>query len=186
MRKLVLCALLVTVACSRSERSRAMIQNKGSDTMVNLAQAWAEEYRKLEPDVAIAVTGGGSGTGIASIINGTVDIANASREIKAEERAATVKGAMFGFFAYATYDLTNQATLVVWATDITSSKNNFREVSERVSNNFTNTHIIGTFRMLENFLINNPEAADEIELKASDLLSTVLGQKKLLLQAKTK
>ena len=84
MRKLVLCALLVTVACSRSERSRAMIQNKGSDTMVNLAQAWAEEYRKLEPDVAIAVTGGGSGTGIASIINGTVDIANASREIKAE------------------------------------------------------------------------------------------------------
>ena len=92
MRKLVLCALLVTVACSRSERSRAMIQNKGSDTMVNLAQAWAEEYRKLEPDVAIAVTGGGSGTGIASIINGTVDIANASREIKAEERAATVKG----------------------------------------------------------------------------------------------
>ena len=70
--------------------------------------------------------------------------------------------------------------------DITSSKKNFREVSERVSNNFTNTHIIGTFRMLENFLINNPEAADEIELKASDLLSTVLGQKKLLLQAKTK
>ena len=62
------------------------IQNKGSDTMVNLAQVWAEEYRKVRPTVAIAVSGGGSGTGIAAIENGTVDIANASRELKAEEK----------------------------------------------------------------------------------------------------
>ena len=68
--------------------------------------------------------------------------------------------------------------------DITTSKKNFREVSERVHNNFTNSHIIGTFRMLENFLIAHPEANDEIELKANELLSSVLNQKKLLLQAK--
>jgi len=68
-----------------AEPERAMIQNKGSDTMVNLAQAWAEEYRRVRPNVAIAVTGGGSGTGIAALENGTVDIANASREVKPEE-----------------------------------------------------------------------------------------------------
>ena len=61
------------------------IQNKGSDTLVNIALAWAEAYRDVEPSVSIAVTGGGSGTGIASLINGTVDIANASREMKEDE-----------------------------------------------------------------------------------------------------
>jgi phosphate transport system substrate-binding protein len=63
------------------------IQNKGSDTMVNLALAWAETYGPAHPEVQIAVTGGGSGTGIAALINGTVDMANASRRIKPEERA---------------------------------------------------------------------------------------------------
>ncbi|MEW6286476.1 MAG: phosphate ABC transporter substrate-binding protein [Chloroflexota bacterium] len=63
----------------------AYIQNKGSDTMVNLALAWAEAYQDAHPDVRISVTGGGSGTGIAALINGTVDIANASRQIKQEE-----------------------------------------------------------------------------------------------------
>jgi phosphate transport system substrate-binding protein len=67
---------------SPSTGSNKALQNKGSDTMVNLALAWAEAYRVVQPDVAIAVTGGGSGTGIAALINGTVDIANASREMK--------------------------------------------------------------------------------------------------------
>ncbi|MGQ9456977.1 MAG: phosphate ABC transporter substrate-binding protein [Anaerolineae bacterium] len=63
------------------------IQNKGSDTLVNLALAWAERYTSLHPEVQIAVTGGGSGTGIAALINGTVHIANSSRKIKPEEIA---------------------------------------------------------------------------------------------------
>ena len=58
---------------------------KGSDTMVILGQRWAEEYMKSHPDVAIQVTGGGSGTGIASLINGTTTLANSSRPIKPEE-----------------------------------------------------------------------------------------------------
>jgi phosphate transport system substrate-binding protein len=62
------------------------IQNKGSDTIVNLALAWAELYGQAHPEIHIAVTGGGSGTGIAALINGTVDMANASRRIKEEER----------------------------------------------------------------------------------------------------
>jgi phosphate transport system substrate-binding protein len=61
------------------------IENKGSDTLVNLALAWAEEYMELNPEVRLSVTGGGSGTGIAALINGTVDIANASRKMKPEE-----------------------------------------------------------------------------------------------------
>ena len=70
---------------SSSDSSALYIENKGSDTIVNLALAWAERYQSHHPDVRISVTGGGSGTGIASLINGTVDIANASRQIKQEE-----------------------------------------------------------------------------------------------------
>jgi phosphate transport system substrate-binding protein len=65
--------------------SKVTIQNKGSDTMVNLAQAWAEEYRKVAPDVSVEVSGGGSGVGIAALVKGTIDIANASRNMKPEE-----------------------------------------------------------------------------------------------------
>lgn len=74
-------------AASAQEADRA-IQNKGSDTLVNLALAWAEAYREVDPSVSIAVTGGGSGTGIAALINGTVDIANASRQMKDKEITA--------------------------------------------------------------------------------------------------
>jgi phosphate transport system substrate-binding protein len=63
---------------------------KGSDTMVILAQRWAEDYMKKNPNKKVQVTGGGSGTGIAALVNGTTDIANASRSIK-EKEAAQVK-----------------------------------------------------------------------------------------------
>jgi phosphate transport system substrate-binding protein len=70
-----------------------VIENKGSDTLVNLALAWAERYMQEHPEMRISVTGGGSGTGIASLMNRTVDIANASREMKTEEiRAAQANG----------------------------------------------------------------------------------------------
>lgn len=81
------------VACSSGSQGVSpqatpaeIIENKGSDTIVNLALAWAETYQAANPAIRISVTGGGSGTGIASLINGTVDIANASRQIKNEER----------------------------------------------------------------------------------------------------
>jgi phosphate transport system substrate-binding protein len=100
LRHLVLIAVLLATcllpACRRtgpddggsSSGGGQTIQNKGSDTLVNLALAWAEAYIQLRPEVRISVTGGGSGTGIAAMINGTVDIANASRGMKAEEIAA--------------------------------------------------------------------------------------------------
>ena len=84
-------ALAGMLACSPGGReSRTVIQNKGSDTLVNVAQAWAEQYKQVNPNVAVAVSGGGTGTGISSMINGTVDIANASRKMEPDEvKAAT-------------------------------------------------------------------------------------------------
>jgi len=87
------CLAAAVVAGSGPVAARTLIQNKGSDTLVNVAQAWAEAYSKRDPEVAVAVSGGGSGTGIAAMINGTVDIANASREMKPREvKAAKARG----------------------------------------------------------------------------------------------
>jgi phosphate transport system substrate-binding protein len=85
--KLTIGAVLAAsaVCLSVSVEARELIQNKGSDTLVNVAQAWAEAYQTVNSDVAVAVSGGGSGTGIAAMINGTVDIANASRAMKQKE-----------------------------------------------------------------------------------------------------
>jgi phosphate transport system substrate-binding protein len=89
---IVIVVLVFSASCgptsseeAASDSSAAYIENKGSDTIVNLALAWAEQYQKDHPEVRISVTGGGSGTGIASLINKTVDLANASRQIKEEE-----------------------------------------------------------------------------------------------------
>jgi len=91
----LLISILLFAACQPSGQSnseskdpadnQAYIENKGSDTLVNLALAWAERYQQINPDVQISVTGGGSGTGFAALINGTISIANASRQIKPEE-----------------------------------------------------------------------------------------------------
>ena len=77
-----------------SDSAESYIENKGSDTIVNLALAWAEAYQATNPGLRISVTGGGSGTGIAALLNGTVDIANASRQIKPEELEAALAEGM--------------------------------------------------------------------------------------------
>ena len=84
-KPMIFVAAALTVMATTAQ-ARTVLQNKGSDTLVNVAQAWAEEYQKKTDKVAIAVSGGGSGTGIAAMINGTVDIANASRKMKDKEK----------------------------------------------------------------------------------------------------
>jgi phosphate transport system substrate-binding protein len=91
MRRIGLILLTVLLSSCSKQSDVLIIQNKGSDTLVNLAQAWAEEYKNVNPNVALAVSGGGSGTGIAALINSTVDIANSSRAIKDEEREEAKK-----------------------------------------------------------------------------------------------
>ncbi len=90
MRRFFPLALLALAGCGGSDGrdQRAVIQNKGSDTLLNVAQAWAEAYGSVNPDVAVAITGGGSGTGISAMINGTVDIANSSRKMRESELEA--------------------------------------------------------------------------------------------------
>lgn len=109
--------MLTLLACGRpaeqggggESSSRQVIQNKGSDTLVNVAQAWAEEYKTVNPEVAIAVTGGGSGTGISALINGTVDLANSSRKMKdreldlAKQKGVDPKEHVVGFDAVAVF-----------------------------------------------------------------------------------
>jgi phosphate transport system substrate-binding protein len=77
--------LLFFASSAFAAKDKNSIQIKGSDTMVNLAQSWAEKYMETHPEDFIAVTGGGSGTGIASLISGTCDIAMSSRTIKQKE-----------------------------------------------------------------------------------------------------
>ena len=82
--------IFLLAACGQSDVGNShsqtlYIQDKGSDTIVNLALAWAEKYQVEHPDVSISVTGGGSGTGIAALLNKTTDIANASRQMQAVE-----------------------------------------------------------------------------------------------------
>ena len=76
-------------SCSKTDAAgkRILLQNKGSDTMLEVAQRWAEDFRKVRPDVGVSVTGGGSSVGVAGIIDGTVDIANSSRKLSAKEIA---------------------------------------------------------------------------------------------------
>lgn len=110
--RIVLATLVaLSVSCGGGDRAgdRAVLQNKGSDTLVNVAQAWAEAYGQVRPEVAVAVTGGGSGTGFSALINGTVDIANASRAIRESEiEAAQAQGVepveyIVGYDALAVY-----------------------------------------------------------------------------------
>jgi phosphate transport system substrate-binding protein len=89
------CATNSAGGTSGGRPAATVIDNKGSDTLVNLALAWAEAYMALHPEVRISVTGGGSGTGIAAMINGTVDLANASRAMTAEEIAAARANGIF-------------------------------------------------------------------------------------------
>lgn len=88
---LLIVIVLTTVSgCSkRSDQTKSekrYITVKGSDTMVHLVSSWAEAFMKKQPEIEISVTGGGSGTGIAALINGTTDICAASRKIKEKEK----------------------------------------------------------------------------------------------------
>lgn len=85
MSALLIGATFVFTTTTGAAAAGKMMQIKGSDTMVNLMSNLAEAYMKAHPDINIAVTGGGSGTGIAALLNGTTDICASSRMLKKEE-----------------------------------------------------------------------------------------------------
>jgi phosphate transport system substrate-binding protein len=152
MRKLgcilALFALVITTGCESQSQSSinnsantsgVYIQNKGSDTLVNLALAWAETYQNLHPDIEISVTGGGSGTGFTSLINGTVDIANASRQIKPEEiQQAKDKG-----FEPVEFTVANDAIAVIVNPDNPVSQLTLEQVSNIFQGQINNWQEVG-------------------------------------------
>jgi phosphate transport system substrate-binding protein len=81
-----LALLLIAGAIACGPPSIRAVRVTGSDTMVNLVQAWAEDYGATHPGISVQVGGGGSGVGIAGLIDGTLDLAAASREMRADER----------------------------------------------------------------------------------------------------
>ncbi|MHB1318646.1 MAG: PstS family phosphate ABC transporter substrate-binding protein [Anaerolineae bacterium] len=116
-----------------------VIQNKGSDTIVNLALAWVEAYTAAHPEVSISVTGGGSGTGIAAMINGTVDIANASREMKQEEFDAARKNGIDPI----EYVVAQDAIAVVVHPDNLVEQLTLQQVSDIYTGKITNWRELG-------------------------------------------
>jgi phosphate transport system substrate-binding protein len=87
MKRTFLAAALASAAVLPAPAGAETLTVKGSDTMVILAQRWAESYMKQDPSKRVQVTGGGSGVGIAALINGSTDIANASRPMRDAEKA---------------------------------------------------------------------------------------------------
>lgn len=83
LKYVALIAIVMVIGYSFTTLNKITI--KGSDTMVILSQKWAEVYMKKNPGTTIQVTGGGSGVGLAALINGSTDIANSSRPIKPAE-----------------------------------------------------------------------------------------------------
>lgn len=126
-------------AANAAPASSAYIENKGSDTIVNLALAWAERYQAEYPDVRISVTGGGSGTGIAALINGTVGIANASRKISADElKQAEDKGIKPVEFVIA-----RDAIAVIVNPENPVGRLTLQQISDIYSGKFTNWKELG-------------------------------------------
>jgi phosphate transport system substrate-binding protein len=85
MKKIIF-TIIFALAFFGFRQQTETITVKGSDTMVILAQRWAEVYMAKHPETVIQVTGGGSGTGISALINGTTDICDASRPMKKSEK----------------------------------------------------------------------------------------------------
>ena len=141
---LLLALVFSSVSCSstsssQSQQATAYIENKGSDTIVNLALAWAEYYQGEHEDVRISVTGGGSGTGIAALINGTVDIANASRQIKTEE----IEEAQSNGVDPIEHVIARDAIAVIVNPENPINKLTLQQISDIYSGKFTNWKEVG-------------------------------------------
>ncbi len=115
------------------------IQDKGSDTIVNLALAWAEKYQTDHPNVSISVTGGGSGTGIAALINKTTDIANASRQMQALE----IKQAKANGFEPVEFVVARDAIAVAVNPANPVSRLTFQQISDIYSGKINNWSQVG-------------------------------------------
>lgn len=126
-------------ASEQNGQQETYIENKGSDTIVNLALAWAEFYQDQHSDVWISVTGGGSGTGIAALVNNTVDIANASRQIKPEE----IESALENGVDPIEYVIARDAIAIIVHPDNPINQLTLDQISAIYSGQFDNWTLVG-------------------------------------------
>jgi len=132
--------------CKKKEGdvAQTVISVKGSDTMVNLAQKWAEIYMQKNPNVSIQVTGGGSGTGVASLLNGTTNLANSSRELKESElETAKQKGV-----APVIYEVALDGIAVIVHPENKIDNLTIKQVSDIFSGKITNWKQLGGSNMI--------------------------------------
>jgi len=137
---------LLFLGCKKKEggEEKTTISIKGSDTMVNLAQKWAEIYMQKNPNVSIQVTGGGSGTGVAALLNGTTDLANASRELKKSElETAKEKGV-----TPVVYDVALDGIALIVHPDNKIDNLTIKQLSEIFSGKITNWKQLGGSDMI--------------------------------------
>ena len=146
---IIIFILLIISACGNrnsqngaqpgGDSKQAYIENKGSDTLVNLALAWAERYQNDHPEVQISVTGGGSGTGFTALINGSIDVANASRGIKPEE----IEEAKKNGFEPVEFIVANDAIAVIVNPENPISELTLEQVSRIYKGELTNWKELG-------------------------------------------
>ncbi len=149
---------------------------KGSDTMVILAQSWAENYMKEYPGLTIQVTGGGSGVGIAALINGGTDICEASRPMKAVEKEQ-VRGrqgkdvqeipvALDGLAVYVSESNPIQSFTEAQLKGIYTGKiTNWRELGGKDGRivAYGRENSSGTYQFLKEHVLNNEDFAREVQ-----------------------
>lgn len=191
MKGIGVAILSITVMAGNTSiaQARENITVKGSDTMILLGQRWAEEYMKKNSDVAIQVTGGGSGTGAAALINGTTNIANMSRPIKdSEVQKAKQAGYYPEEFKAALDSLAivvsksnpvNELTLKQIMGIYTGAINNWSEVggNDRPILRYSRESNSGTYTFLkENILKNQDYAADCQTMPGTSALANAVGK----------
>ena len=136
---------MIFIGCKKKtdEVEKTVITIKGSDTMVNLSQKWAEEYMKLHPEVSIQVTGGGSGTGVAALLNKTTEIANSSRELKSAELEDAKSKGVTPF----TYQVALDGIAVIVHPESKVDNLTIQQVSDIFSGKITNWKSVGGIDM---------------------------------------
>jgi phosphate transport system substrate-binding protein len=176
---LLLLVILTAWGCgggSPSGQAAKSITIKGSDTMVILGQRWAETYMKLHSDKRIQVTGGGSGTGIAALINGGTDICEASRPMKDKEKAMVrerhgkdvreIPVALDGIAIYVPQSSpVKEITLAQLKSIYTGSITSWRDVGDRDRKIvvYSRENNSGTYVFFKEHVLNNEDFARDVQ-----------------------
>ncbi|MCX6826138.1 MAG: phosphate ABC transporter substrate-binding protein [candidate division Zixibacteria bacterium] len=173
MKKVIAAAMILMIAGAAFAGD--VITIKGSDTMIRLGQRWAEEYMKLNHGLTIQISGGGSGTGIAALINGGTDICQASRDMKEQEytqaeasghKAYRVSVALDGIAVFLNNENTvKELSLAQLKGIYTGSITNWKEIggASHVIILYGRENSSGTYSFFKEHVLKNEDYADQTQ-----------------------